>query len=62
MSDTLIAREWYAEGLRIGAQSREEQIVSLITAEATRTSEGTFNASPVLLKLVTSIKEQGDKS
>jgi hypothetical protein len=55
------AREWYAEGLRIGAESREERILSLLIEEATRTSVGTFNASSVLMSLIATIKEQGDK-
>ena len=57
----MTARDWYAEGLRIGAESKEERIISILVEEAARTSVGTFNANLVLLSIIKSLKEQGDK-
>jgi hypothetical protein len=52
----MTARDWYAEGLRIGAQSQEQRILFLLTQEAERTSSGTFNANGVLLSLIALIQ------
>jgi hypothetical protein len=54
----MTARDWYAEGLRIGAQSQEQRILFLLAQEAERTAVGTFNANGVLLKLISRIEEQ----
>lgn len=54
----MTARDWYAEGLRIGAESREQRILYLLTKEVERTSTGTFNANSVLLSLIASIKSE----
>lgn len=50
------ARDWYAEGLRIGADSKEQRILYILMKEAERTSTGTFNANGVLMDLIALIK------
>lgn len=52
----MTARDWYAEGLRIGAESSEQRFLYLLAQEAERTSSGMFNANGVLLSLIESIK------
>ena len=46
------ARDWYAEGLRIGTESNEQRILYILKQEVERTSVGTFNANGVLLNLI----------
>ena len=50
------AKDWYAEGLRIGAECREKHILYMLEQEAARTSVGVFNATKVLAKLIEEIK------
>jgi len=52
------ARDWYAEGLRIGAECREKHILYMLEQEVARTSGGVFNATKVLAKLIETIKTE----